>query len=167
MAKTRFLMTVDFNNNDVLFPVHHGNVIKHWSLIHLHWTGDVWQVIYVDSAFDQSAGDRFCNALLDVIGVYLTKNRQLFLVANVARKYKRVMFARDAAVMALKSSADFVRVLVQNNKQSDGFNCGCFMLHYIECVANKVSNPGICAVSTTYFRSYRKRLLMIMFCWDG
>ena len=114
------LTSIDFDNDNIYFPIHHGK-IAHWSLIRLKWTGEVWEVYYVDSLFAQDAGDIFCDAVTDMVKAYLTTYRKRMAEAAHARGRKRVKFSRDHGLNAKRASAAFVRVPMPSVKQKDLF----------------------------------------------
>jgi Ulp1 family protease len=165
-SKCSKLTSIDFDNDNVYFPIHHGK-LAHWSLIRLKWTGEVWEVYYVDSLLCQDAGNIFCDAVTDMVKAHLMTYRTRFADAAHISGRKRVKFSRDNGMNAKRASASFVRVIVASEKQKDLFNCGCFMLHNIECaIINKpdwTSFPS----STVYFAAYRRRMLLTIMTFDG
>ena len=160
------LTSIDFDNDNIYFPIHHGK-IAHWSLIRLKWTGEVWEVYYVDSLFAQDAGDIFCDAVTDMVKAYLTTYRKRMAEAAHARGRKRVKFSRDHGLNAKRASAAFVRVPMPSVKQKDLFNCGCFMLHNIECAIINQPDWTSFPSSTEYFAAYRRRMLLTLMTFDG
>ena len=165
-AKCSRLVQIDFDNDNIVFPVHHPAAL-HWSLVRQHWSGDCWKVYYVDSAFDQDVGDMYCNAIVCMVQAYLSTYRQLFAEKALAKGGKRVVIGRDQGNMKKRASASYNRIVISTSKQVDVFNCGCFMMHTIESV---LANRDECATfphTTEYFEAYRRRLLSTLFTFDG
>ena len=122
---------------------------------------------YVDSLFAQDAGDIFCDAVTDMVKAYLTTYRKRMAEAAHARGRKRVKFSRDHGLNAKRASAAFVRVPMPTVKQKDLFNCGCFMLHNIECAIINQPDWTSFPSSTEYFAAYRRRMLLTLMTFDG
>ena len=165
-TKCSRLVKLDFDNDNIFFPVHHPTA-SHWSLVRLQWSGECWNVYYIDSAFDQQVGDVYCNAIIRMVQAYLSIYRQVLAEKAQSKGGKRVIIGRDQAKMKKRASASFNRILLSTSKQVDAFNCGCFMMHTIENVlANRVEWATF-PNSTDYFAAYRRRLLLTMFTFDG
>ena len=165
-TKCSRLVKIDFDNDNIFFPVHHP-AASHWSLVRLHWSGQCWNVYYVDSAFDQHVGDVYCNAIIQMVQAYLSTYRQVFADKAQTKGGKRVVIGRDQADMKKRASASFNRILLSTSKQVDAYNCGCFMMHTIESVLSNSVEWAMFPNSTDYFAAYRRRLLLTMFTFDG
>jgi len=166
-SKCSRLKMVDFDNDNIFFPIHHKK-LEHWSLVRLHWSGECWEVYYIDSLFSQEIGNMYCDAIVDMVKAYLTTYRQKFADAAVLKGGKRrVILGRDSAKNSDRASARFQRFELPTTVQTDGYNCGCFMLHHIESVLNRLTNWTVFPNSQEYFAAYRRRLLLMLWTFDG
>ena len=166
-SKCSRLKMVDFDNDNIFFPIHHKE-LEHWSLVRLHWSGECWEVYYIDSLFSQETGNKYCDAIVEMVQSYLTIYRQKFADAAVLKRGKRlVMVGRDSAKNSGRASARFERHELSSTCQTDGYNCGCYMLHHIESVLNRQTNWTVFPNSQEYFAAYRRRLLLMLWTFDG
>jgi hypothetical protein len=124
-------------------------------------------VYYVDSLLSQNAGNIFCDAVTDMVKAYLTTYRKRLADAAHLKGRKRVKFSRDQGMNAKRAAAPFVRIILSSAKQKDLFNCGCFMLHNIECGISDQPDWTLFPSSIDYFAAYRRRLLLTLMTFDG
>ena len=79
-----------------------------------------------------------------------------------SNRYRNVMFAPiiDETKMGSKCSATYVHKVIPKNSQTDGYNCGCFVLHIIKCVVNAVLEWTSFPSSADYMGKNRRRILL-------
>jgi len=155
----------DFNNDTLFFPVHHAN-IEHWALIRFDWDGLKWVVQYIDSLSEDdssssSRGDRFVTAVQEVLKSYFTRFRDdIALDTRSSRRFPTPRIL-DQKKFHLKRQASFHRNhTTSTHRQVDSFNCGCFLLHYVECALGNVDVDVEMPRTSSYMEFYRQRILL-------
>ena len=97
--------------------------------------------------------------MINAMKAYFGGYRDHLMQSN---RYRNVMFAPiiDETKLGSKCSATYVRKVIPKNSQTDDYNCGCFVLHTIECVVNEVPEWTSFPSSADYMGKYRRRILL-------
>ena len=116
-----------------------------------------------------SRGDRFVTAVQEVLKSYFTKYRdEMALDARSSRQFPTPRIL-DQKKFNLKRQASFHRNHTPStHRQVDSFNCGCFVLHYVECAQGNVDNNFEMPRTSSYMEFYRQRILLSLCAlWNG